>query len=385
MLLNLAFGLALLNMANVRAGRVLLALYALKFEASPFAVGVLAATFSALPMLLSWPAGRMSDRFGSRWLLVSGAVFGATGMLVPYFFASLWSLYVAAGMIGLSFTFYTVTLQNLVGVLSNAENRARNFSTFSLVLALAGFIGPVLAGLSIDHAGFTLACLWLTGLSIIPLVMLTLWGARLPGGEPPSAAADQAPRALVEPGLVRVLAISSLVVSGIDLFQFYLPIYGHEIGMSPSAIGLVLAMFSAAAFVVRAIMPRLLERLTAERVLTYAFYVAALSFLLVPLFKSAILLALLSFTFGLGMGCGQPITMMLTFSNAASGRSGETLGLRLTVNHLTRVVCPVLFGAIGSAFGLFAVFWVNALMLGAGGFLTRVERADAPAAESRSD
>ncbi len=121
-----------------------------------------------------------------------------------------------------------------------------------------------------------------------------------------------------------------------------------------------------------------MQRLTAERVLTLAFYVSAASFLLVPFFKSAALLALLSFTFGLGMGCGQPITMMLTFSNAAAGRSGETLGLRLTVNHLTRVVGPIFFGAIGSAFGLFAVFWVNALMLGAGGFLTRIESGEPP-------
>jgi hypothetical protein len=31
----------------------------------------------------------------------------------------------------------------------------------------------------------------------------------------------------------------------------------------------------------------------------------------------------------------------------------------------------VLFGSIGSAFGLPAVFWGNALMLGAGGWLSR--------------
>ena len=47
------------------------------------------------------------------------------------------------------------------------------------------------------------------------------------------------------------------------------------------------------------------------------------------------------------------------------------LGLRMTVNHLTRVVGPVMFGAIATGFGLFAVFWVNALMLGSGSVLSR--------------
>jgi hypothetical protein len=35
------------------------------------------------------------------------------------------------------------------------------------------------------------------------------------------------------------------------------------------------------------------------------------------------------------------------------------------------VIVPVLFGSLGSAFGLFAVFWVNAMVLGSGGLLMR--------------
>jgi predicted MFS family arabinose efflux permease len=283
-------------------------------------------------------------------------------------------MFVSAGLVGLSFTFYTVTLQNLVGVLSDAKNRSNNFSTFSLMLALAGFIGPLLAGFSIDYAGHAMACLYLSGLAIIPVLLLAMLGHRLPTGEITAHAGGGGLRnALSQPGLWRVLAVSSLVVTGIDVFQFYLPIYGHDIDLSASAIGMVLAMFSVAAFVVRAIMPKVLERYTEERILTTAFYLGAASFLLVPFFKSAWILALLSFTFGMGMGCSQPITMMMTFSNSSEGRSGEALGLRMTVNHLTRVVCPLMFGVIGSAFGLFAVFWVNALMLGSGGFFTRLD------------
>ncbi|MBA4423170.1 MAG: MFS transporter, partial [Syntrophus sp. (in: bacteria)] len=70
--LYFTFSLVLFNMTSVQAGRVLLALYALKLGAQPFAVGILAATFSVLPMLLSWQVGKLSDRFGSRWLLMFG-------------------------------------------------------------------------------------------------------------------------------------------------------------------------------------------------------------------------------------------------------------------------------------------------------------------------
>ena len=63
--------------------------------------------------------------------------------------------------------------------------------------------------------------------------------------------------------------------------------------------------------------------------------------------------------------------MTLAFSNSVTGRSGEVMGLRITVNNLTRVIVPVIFGSIGTLFGMFAVFGVSALMLGSGGVLTR--------------
>ncbi|MDP1990642.1 MAG: MFS transporter [Syntrophales bacterium] len=368
--LYFTFALVLFNMTSVQAGRVLLALYALKLGAQPFAVGILAATFSVLPMLLSWQVGKLSDRFGSRWPLLFGAAGGACGMLVPYYIPGLPALYVAAVMNGLSFAFFAVSLQNVVGLLSEPHNRALNFSNFSLIVSVTTFIGPLFAGFSIDNSGPALACLYLVALSLLPVLMLVIGGSSLPRGSRDALPAGSVRDMLTGSGLWKVLMTSSLVVTGIALFQFYIPIYGHGIGLSASTIGVVLAMFSAAAFVVRLIMPRLISWFSESTVLAYAFFLGAASLMLVPFFKSAVVLALLSFAFGLGMGCGQPITMMLTYSNSTEGHSGEVLGLRITTNHLARMIGPLVFGAIGSALGIFPMFWINALMLVSGGTLT---------------
>ena len=58
---------------------------------------------------------------------------------------------------------------------------------------------------------------------------------------------------------------------------------------------------------------------------------------------------------------------MLMFSSSSEGRSGEALGLRMTVAHFTKIVGPVLFGLLGSAFGLAPMFWINACMMGTRG------------------
>lgn len=372
MSINFALALSLLNMTTMRAGRVVLALYALDLGAAPLTVGLLAATFSVFPALLSWPAGRLVDRFGSRWVLTIGALGGGLGMLIPFFVPGLTAIFFAAAANGLSLAIYNVSLQNLVGLLSTPQNRTQSFSNYSLTNSIGSFVGPLIAGFGIQHGGHAATCLALAVMSLLPLVALAILGRRMPHGAGRKPRSDTSIRGMLRArGVGRTLATSSLLQSGQDLFQFYLPVYAHGIGLSASAIGVVLAMNSAAAFVVRLVLPRLIARFNEGRVLAGAFLGGAAAFMLLPFFTGAVTLAMIAFAFGLGMGCGQPIVTMQMFTNSAEGRSGEALGLRMTVNHLTRVVGPVLFGVIGSSFGLAAVFWINGLMLGGGSAITR--------------
>jgi MFS family permease len=171
--------------------------------------------------------------------------------------------------------------------------------------------------------------------------------------------------------LRRVLITGAVILTGIDLFHFYMPIYGHHIGLSASQIGMVLAVFSAASFVVRVWMPAIVKRLGAERVLILSMFVAATTYLAVPYITHVIVLCVVCFVLGLGTGCGQPLSLSMIYERAPGGRSGEALGLRATLNNFTHMVTPLLFGAIGTAFGVAPVFWCNSLMLAGGGIIIR--------------
>jgi MFS family permease len=83
------------------------------------------------------------------------------------------------------------------------------------------------------------------------------------------------------------------------------------------------------------------------------------------------MLSVLSLVLGFGMGCSQPVTLMLIFSRAPEGRSGEALGMRITINQFMHVAVPLLFGSLGSAFGVAPVFYINSLILAGGGWLNR--------------
>ena len=366
-----AFALVLFTFLPVNGARVLLSLYALDLGAAPLAVGFLTATFSVFPMLLAVLSGKITDRVGARWPVLCGTVIVLCGMLVPYFLRGVPLLFVAAALNGFAFAFFSVSLQNLIGMMSPAQDRTHNFSIFSLMVASANFAGPLFAGFAIDHYGHATACLFAALLALIPMIMLAGWGGGLPGGTSGPRPAGGVRETLADPAVRKTLATGGLLMAGQDLFQTYMPVYGHGIGLSASAIGVVVGMFAAAAFVVQLVIKRLINRYSMEQLLTYTLYLAAGTFLLMPFFKSATALAILAFIFGLAICLGQPIITMLMFSHSTEGRSGEALGLRITVNHLTRVVSPVVFGSIASALGVQPLFWISAILLGSGGAMTR--------------
>jgi MFS family permease len=158
------------------------------------------------------------------------------------------------------------------------------------------------------------------------------------------------------------------------MMSAYLPVYGHAVGLSASVIGIVVAMNASAAFVSRALLPQMIAILKEKKVMALSFTFGAVALLLIPFFENAVALGMLAFMFGLGMGAGQPVVTMLIFQYSPAGRSGEGIGLKMTTNQLTKLVSPIAFGAVASAVGLLPMFWLNALLLGSGGWMARPKR-----------
>ena len=158
-------------------------------------------------------------------------------------------------------------------------------------------------------------------------------------------------------------AASALIVAAWDLFAFYLPVYAHTHGLSASAVGTILGTFAVAAFLTRFVLPALTRRWRGENIISCAMIISAAGFSLTPLFTTTYPLMATAFLIGLGLGCGQPISMMMSYDRSPPGRTGEVTGLRLTANNVARVLIPVAAGALGAAVGIAPVFWINALSL----------------------
>jgi MFS family permease len=366
-------GLGIFNHTVLTGGRVTVALYALSHGATPLIVGTLMGLYAFLPMLLAVSAGRLSDRMGVRWPMLVGSCGIALGALIPCFASGVAPLYVATSLIGVSFMLFQVSMQNATGAYGPPSDRARNFSLLALGYSISLFGGPLIAGFLIDQASFTTAFGVLAVLPLVPIVALGRRMIWMPGPHRalPTDAKGGLKVLLGNPRLRRVFIINGLLSMAWDLHSFFIPIYGAKIGLSASRIGVILASFAVATFVVRLFMPKIVQRFSEFEVLTGALFVAGAAFALFPFVEEVAALMTLSFTLGLALGSGQPMVMSLLYSIAPAGRMGEAAGVRMTIVNASTFAMPLLFGAVGSTLGLAPVFWTVGAALGGAGMLAR--------------
>ena len=239
---------------------------------------------------------------------------------------------------------------------------------------------PSIRRLSIDQAGYSATYLYLALVDYSGSAQTFAGGMRRgkTAGTVKQKSRSQiagARELLAQAPLRRTLITSAAVLTGTDLFQFYMPIYGHSIGLS-TQIGVVLSMVAIAGFIIRIGMPALVRRAARSRLLAYSLFLGSATYLLFPFFTDITVLTCIAFMLGLSLGCGQPLSLIMVYARAPQGRSGEALGLRLAItDNFTHIAVPLVFGSLGSALGLAPVFWANALMLAGGGALNRTRRA----------
>ena len=354
--------LILLGIANhtvLSGSRVIVSLDALSMGASPFTVGVLMALYALLPMLLSVAAGRVSDRIGTRWPMRIGSALIAIGAVLPIAFPGFPALFASAPLVGLGFMAFQLAAQSATGEVGGLKARARNFTLLSIGYSISGFIGPLVAGFTIDHFGFRAAFAVFALIPLIPIAALSGRRFELPAKAPHVGTAHRGGvlALLRHRTLRRVFAVNALLSMSWDLHSIFVPIYGERIGLSASEIGLLLSSFAAATFVVRLGMGRIARRLTEHQVLTGALLLAGAVYLVYPLSTSVLGLLALSFTLGLGLGSSQPMVLSLLHTHAPPGRVGEAAGVRLSLVNMMAVGVPLALGAVGSSVGIGPVFW----------------------------
>lgn len=351
-------------MAGMRMAAPLLAL---REGYSAMAVGFLLALFALTQVFLALPAGRYVDRHGLKrpvgFCVVAAALGAGLAVAFPVFPVLCLSALMTGGATGVA----VIALQRHVGrAAQNATELKKVFSWLAIGPAVSNFVGPLAAGLLIDHSGFRAAFL------LMALLPLATWFWVRPTVELPpvpvvaGAAPKKAWDLLREPIMRRLMLVNWLLSSCWDVHTFVVPILGHERGFSASVIGAILGSFAIAAAFVRVLLPVFAAHVREWVVVTSAMVLTAVLFAVYPFMVSPLAMGACSVMLGLALGSVQPMIMSTLHQITPEARHGEALGLRLMTINASSVLMPMLFGTAGAAVGVSVVFWVVGLAVGAG-------------------
>ncbi len=151
--LTAMIALGIVNHAVLTGNRIAVSLEALHLGASAAVVGALLALYALLPMLSAVAVGRLSDRVGVRRPMLAGSIVLVVGSALPALVPGFTALFVSASIVGVGFMLFQVPTQNATGEMGKPGDRAHNFSQLALGYAISGFVGPLVAGFTIDQGG----------------------------------------------------------------------------------------------------------------------------------------------------------------------------------------------------------------------------------------
>jgi DHA1 family inner membrane transport protein len=351
-----------------RIAAIVVPLWVVIFESSPFFIGVALGSFNFLPLLLSIPGGAVMDRLGARRLMMVFALTGAGASLLYPIFPWLFPLIVLQMFVGFSVSMTWIGSQTLLGeMMKGSPTHAGRLAVSSHVGA---FVGPPVAGLAWDYlgpwGGFSALVLCLLGV-FLTLYLFPIAACDQGKTEGVLRRSDFAPKLsdyraalflLAVPVIFLVVVASMLDTAGIGIRSSFYVIWLKDAGYSATSIGILLSSSNLLAALGTLCAGSLTRFFNAHWVLLVSVGGGIALISITPLLGSYTFLLAVALLMGAVRGLGHPL--LLSMISAAAGRDaqGKAVGLRITANRLVGTLTPVVMGVISEALGLAASFYV---------------------------
>src|SRR5579872_4703179 len=133
---------------------------------------LLGLVFNLTYTAVSWPAGRLADRFSKHAIAAGGYLVFAAVYFVFALAPSRTALWAAMACYGLFYALTNPVLRALVAQTAGAEVRGRAFGIFFFVTSVAVLLSSIITGELWKHYGPQLPFYWSAGLAAVAAVML---------------------------------------------------------------------------------------------------------------------------------------------------------------------------------------------------------------------
>jgi len=358
---------SLLIQGGIYVVRPIVTYKALELGADAALVGIIGATFALAPLIFAIRIGQFVDKGRAGIALTAGSVILALTTLALLFIDSIPLLMVAMPALGMGHLLVMVGGQTMIANRSGSELYEKNFGLLTFYASLGHGLGPLFGGWLADsgearvnaNAAFLFALI-LFVLAIVSVIAL----ARK--AENPSLVLSDSTKTTVASVMKTstfksAIFVASATTAVVDVVLIFLPLFGRQIGLSVSEVGVLLAIRALASMGVRLVLGEISRKLGLRLILNAGSALTLVSMVALALVDNFWIIAVIMLVSGFAMGIGQPATMAWVSRIAAADSRGLAIAIRLTANRFGQVALPALAGVIAGG-GVAGVFYMLAVV-----------------------
>ncbi len=368
-----------------------LPLFARDLGASEADIGFIAAASTVVGILVSLPAGTLSDLLGRRRVILAAAFVFASAPFLYLTVQAPWMLVAVRVYHGLATAIFGPVALALVADLFE-QGRGQSMGWYSSATLVGRFLAPLVGGLILSVATYQAVYLVCGAAGVLALALA--W--RLPEGQRPK---DGKPLAVTlaeqRSGLAEVVRSRPiLVTSAAEALQYFsygavetfLPLYAVTVGGLPVwQVGFILGAQLLTTALSKPLMGRTSDRAGRRPLIALGLLTSGGATAAFGLGASFPILLLAGLAYGLGLAVVTSSTSAFVSEQARAGSYGTALGVLSTIMDVGHASGPIAAGLLIAAFSYAPTFVAVGALLGLAtiAFLTLVP-AQSESAASRA-
>ncbi|MFZ1043484.1 MAG: MFS transporter [Anaerolineales bacterium] len=340
----------------------LLPYYAETFHANAFVTGLLVASYAIAQLIGAPLLGRMSDRYGRRPILLA-SIFGTfLGFLLLGIANALWILFAARIIDGLTGGNLSIA-QAYISDVTNAKNRAKGLGMIGAAFGLGFIIGPVTGGF-LSQWGYAVPAFAAAAMSFLNLILIFAWLPESLTAEKRAALNEKKP-AITIGALVKALKrpfSGSLLITrfffgvAFAIFQTIFSLYAlTKFNLTAAQTGYVLTYVGVLSVITQGfLVGRITHKFREDTLIVACVALMAISMIGWSLAPTVLVLLIVLAPTSLVGGILNTL-LSSTLTEAVTPREiGGILGLAASVDSSTRIIAPILGGALLQQLGTWA-------------------------------
>jgi MFS family permease len=340
-------------------------------------MGFIAAASTLPGVLISFPAGSLSDHFGRRNTLLASSIIFATAPFLYLFIGAWWQLILVRFYHGFATAIFIPVARATIAEYYTPKKgeRISTFTSATIVgRGFAPFLGGFILAITIWNFRALYVAVGLAGVTTLLLTFLLLKERKATAneGEPSLMRKNGETTSLVN-GMRKVLTSSSIMMASASeaaaryvfgALEFFLIGYLRNVAqLDPSSIGAIMGMQLILIPIVSPLMGRLSDRIGRTIPIVAGLVASGLPLFVIPYVTRFIPLLVIAVIYGVGFSTVVSSTPALVGDLADEESCGAAMGFLAAIMDVGQMLGPIVTGFILAVFGYFGSFTSLGLIL----------------------